>query len=86
MGLKRAISKGKVLGGKKQWRQETFDKTSDETIKKTYAEYKQHELNKKGEKTGKALGKHIISLYWAGIYQRVKIGDVKKLQQDIHHQ
>ena len=32
-----------------------MDKASDETINKTYAEYKQRELNKKGEKTGKAL-------------------------------
>ena len=28
-----------------------------------YAVYKQTELNEKGEKTGKALGKHIIGLY-----------------------
>ena len=29
----------------------------------TYAEYKQRELNKKGKKNGKALGKHVINLY-----------------------
>ena len=32
-----------------------------------YAEYKQRELNKKDEKTGKALGKHVINLYSTGI-------------------
>ena len=57
-------------------------KPSDETISKTYAGYKQRELNEKGEKTGKALGKHVISLYSTGISQMVKIRDVKKLQQD----
>ena len=61
--LKSVISKGKVylLGSK--WTQEKVDKVSDETINKTYAAYKQRELNEKGEKTGKALGKHAINLY-----------------------
>ena len=36
--------------------------TSDEVILKTYTECKQRELNEKGEKTGKALGKHAINL------------------------
>ena len=35
---------------------------SDKIINKTYAEYKQRELNEKGEKTGKALGKHVVNL------------------------
>ena len=34
--LKGAISKGKVLGGIKQWTHEKVDKASDETINKTY--------------------------------------------------
>ena len=38
-------------------------KASDEVINKTYAEYKQRELNEKGEKTGKASGRHVINLY-----------------------
>ena len=66
-----------------KWIQEKVDKASDETINKTYAEYKQRELNEKGEKTGKALGKHAINLYSTGIFRVVKIRDVKKLQQDI---
>ena len=78
--LCRVISKGKpyLLGSK--WTQEKEDKASEETINKTYIEYKQPELNEKGEKTGKALGKHVINLYSTGISRVVKIGDVKKLQ------
>ena len=48
-----------------------------------HAEYYRKELNEKGEKTGKALGKHVISLYSTDICQVVKIRDVKKLRQDI---
>ena len=75
--LKSVIDRGKahLLGHK--WTHERVDKASDETINKTYAEYKQRELNKKGEKTGEALGKHVINL----ISQWVKIKDVKKLCQ-----
>ena len=53
--LRSVIGKGKehLLGHK--WTHERVDKASDETINKTYAEYQQRELNKKGEKTGKAL-------------------------------
>ena len=52
--LKDVISLGKVhlLGHK--WTHGRVDKASNETINKTYAEYKQLELNEKGEKTGKA--------------------------------
>ena len=60
-----------------------MDKASNETINKTYAEYKQRELNEKGEKTGKALFKHAINLYSTRISRWVKIKDAKKLCQDI---
>ena len=60
-----------------------MDKASDETINKTYATYKQRELNEKGEKTAKALRKLAINLYSSGISRFVKIRDVKKLRQDI---
>ena len=43
-----------LLGSK--WTQEKVDKANDGTINKTYAEYKQRELNEKGEKTGKVSG------------------------------
>ena len=57
----------------------------EETINKTYAEYKQCELNKKGEKTGQTLGKHVINLYSVGISRWLKIKDVKKSRQDIEN-
>ena len=52
--LKSVISTGEayLLGSK--WTQEKIDNASNETINKTYTEYKQRELNEKGEKTGKA--------------------------------
>ena len=83
--LKSVISKGKpyLLGSK--WTQEKVNKASDETINNTYDAYKQRELNEKGEKTGKALGKHVINLYSTRISRVVKIRDVKKLQQDIEN-
>ena len=83
--LKSVINKGKayLLGSK--WTHEKVDKVSDETINKTYAEYKQRELNEKGEKTGKVLDKHVVNLYSTGISWVVKIRDVKKLQQDIEN-
>ena len=81
--LKSVIDKGKahLLGHK--WTHGRVDKASDEIINKTYAEYKQRELTEKGEKTGKALGKHVINLYSTGISRWLKIKDVKKLRQDI---
>ena len=52
--LKSVRDKGKahLLGPK--WTHGREDKASDEIINKTYAEYKQPELNEKGEKTGKS--------------------------------
>ena len=81
--LKSVIRKRKAYLLENKWIHEKVDKASDETINKTYAEYKQRELNEKGEKTGKALGKHVVNLYSTRISQVVKIRDVKKLQQDI---
>ena len=80
--LKSVIDRGKthLLGHK--WIHERVDKASDEATNKTYAEYKQRELNEKGEKTGKAFGKHVINLYSTGISRMVIIRDVHKLRQD----
>ena len=64
-----------LLGPK--WTHERVDKASNSIINKTYAEYKQRELNEKGGKTGKALGKHVINLYSSGICRWLKIKDVK---------
>ena len=57
--------KGYLLGSK--WTHERVDKASDGTINKKYAEHIQRELNEKGEKTGRALGKHVINSYSTGI-------------------
>ena len=83
--LKSVIDKGeeRLLGGK--WTYGRVDKTSDLIISKTYAEYKQRELTEKVEKTGKALGKHVINLYSTGISRWLKIKNVKKLRQDIEN-
>ena len=78
--LKSLIDSGR-LGHK--WTHKRVDKSSDEVINKTYTEYKQRELNEKGEKTAKVLGKDVINLYSKGISQFVKIRDVKKLRQEI---
>ena len=80
--LKSVIDKGK-LGHK--WTHERVGKTSDETINKVYAAYWQRELNEKGKKTGKVLGKHVINLYSTGISRWLKIKNAKKLQQDIEN-
>ena len=62
--LNSVIDKGK-LGHK--WTNKRVDKASNEIINKPYAEYKQRELNEKGEKAGKVLGKHVINLDSTGI-------------------
>ena len=78
--LKSVIDKGeeRLLGGK--WTYGRVDKTSDLIISKTYAEYKQRELTEKVEKTGKALGKHVINLYSTGISQWLKSKDKLRLR------
>ena len=61
--LKIVISKGKVYSLGSKWTHEKVNKASNDTINKTYTEYKQRERNEKGEKIGKALGKYVISRY-----------------------
>ena len=81
--LKSVINKGKAYLLESKWTQQKVGRA--EIINKTYAEYKQRKLNEKGEKTGKALGKHTIILYSTSISWVVKIGNVKKVQQDIEN-
>ena len=76
---------GKVYLLGHKWTYKRVDKTSNETINKAYALYKQRDMNEKGEKTGKALGKHVINLYSIGISRWVKIWDVYKLRQDLEN-
>ena len=77
--LRNVIGSGKAYLLGRKWAQKKVDKASDITINKTYAEYKQRELNEKGEKTGKVLRKHVINLYSTVIYRVIKIRNVKKL-------
>ena len=79
------ISRGKACLLGREWTQEKVDKSRYETTDKIYAEYKQHGLNEKSEKTGKAWGKHVINLYSTGISRVAKIRDVKILQQDVEN-
>ena len=51
--LKGAVSKGKLLNGKKKKKRD--DRASSKTIIKAYAEHKQCGLNEKGEKNWKSL-------------------------------
>ena len=69
--LKCAISKGKVclLGGKQKLTQKSIGKSRGKVVNKTFAEYKQCKLNKKLEKLGRALRKHVNSLYFTRISQ-----------------
>ena len=60
-----SMDKAHLLGHKLTY--ERVDKASDETINKAYALYKQRDMKEKGEKTGKALVKHVINLYATGI-------------------
>ena len=64
--LKSVLGKrqGNLLG---KLTHERVDKASDETINKKYAEHNPRELNEEYEKTGKALGKHVINLHSTGI-------------------
>ena len=78
-----SMDKAHLLGHKLTY--ERVDKASDETINKAYALYKQRDMKEKGEKTGKALVKHVINLYATGISRWVKIRDVHKLHQDIEN-
>ena len=68
-----------------KWTHGRVGKASDDIINKTYAEYKKRELNEKDEKTGNALGKHVINLYSTGISRMVIIMDVNKLRQNIEN-
>ena len=83
--LKSFISKDKAYLLGKKWTHEKVGRASDKTINKTYAGYKQRELDEKGEKTEKALRKQVINLYSTENSLVIKIRDVKKLQQDIEN-
>ena len=81
--LKDLITQGKKLPGKKLWTVELIDQASNEEVEKLHSKYTQKELQHKGEKTGKAMGKHLIKIYSNGVSKVLRIDDMKQLRKDI---
>ena len=61
--LKSIVDKGKL---EHKWTHRRVDRASDEIINKTYAEYKQRELNEKDKKNWNGLGQ---ACHWSILYQ-----------------
>ena len=79
--LKDLITRGKKLPGKKPWTVELIDQASNEEVEKLHSKYTQKELQHKGEKTGKAMGKHLIKLYSNGVSKVLRIDDMEQLRK-----
>ena len=52
-------------------------------MEKLHYKYTQKELQHKGEKTGKAMGKHLIKIYSNGVSKVLRIDDMEQLRKDI---
>ena len=52
-------------------------------MEKLHSKYIQKELQHKGEKTGKAMGKHLIKIYSNGVSKVLRIDDMEQLRKDI---
>ena len=81
--LKELITQGKKLPGKKPWTVELIDQASNEEVEKLHSKYFQKDLQHKGEKTGKAMGKHMINIYANGVSKVLRIDDIEQLRKDI---
>ena len=81
--LKELITQGKKLHGKKPWTVELIDQASNEEVEKLHSKYTQKELQHKGEKTGKAMGKHLIKIYSNRVSKVLRIDDMEQLRKDI---
>ena len=81
--LKGLITQGKKLPGKKPWSVELIDQASNEEAEKLHCKYTQKELQHKGEKTDKAMGKHLIQLYSNGVSKVLRIDNIEQLRKDI---
>ena len=81
--LKELITQGKNLPGKKPWTVELIDQASNEQVEKLHSKYTQKELQYKGKKPGKAMGKHLIQLYSNGLSKVLRIDDMEQLRKDI---
>ena len=81
--LKDLIAQGKKLPDKKLWTVELMDQARNEEVEKLHSKYTQKELQHKGEKTGKAMVKHLIKIYSNGVSKVVRIHDMEQLRKDI---
>ena len=81
--LKDLITQGKKLPGKKPWTVELIDQASNEELEKLHSKYTQKELQHKGEKTGKAMGKRLIKIYSNGVSKVLRNDDMEQLRKDI---
>ena len=77
--LKDLIIQGKKLSGKKPWTVQA----SNEEVGKLHSKYTQKELQHKGEKTGKAMGKPLIKIYSNGVSKVLRIDDMEQLRKGI---
>ena len=81
--MKELITQGKKLPGKKLWNVELIDQASNEEVEKLHSKYTQKELQHNGEKTGKAMGKHLIKIYSNEVSKVLRIDDMEQLRKDI---
>ena len=81
--VKELITQGKKLPGKKPWTVELIDQASNKEVEKLHSKYTQKELQHKGEKTGKTMGKHLIKVYSNGVRKVLRIDDMEQLRKDI---
>ena len=79
--VKELITQGKILSGKKLWTVELIDQASNEEVEKLLSKYTQKELQHKGEKTGKAMGKHLIKIYSNELSKVLRIDDMEQLRK-----
>ena len=75
--VKELITQGKKLPGKKPWTVELIDQASNKEMEKLHYKYTQKELQHKGEKTAKALGKHLIKIHLNGVSKVLRIDDME---------
>ena len=81
--LKELITQGKKLSGRKPWTVELIDQANNEEVEKLHSKYTQKELQHKGEKTGKAMRKHLIKIYSNGVSKVLRIDDIEQLRNHI---
>ena len=81
--LKELITQGKKLPGKKPWTVELIDQASNEEVEKLHSKYTHKDLQHKGEKTDKAMEKHLIKIYSNGESKVLRIDDIEQLRKDI---